>query len=978
MKQKFETLKSWGPNKKVSLLSLVIFMIAIWSLTFYASWIAREDMRLQMSQHEFSTVTLMANELDHELNEHLKALEQVAGKITPAILGNAAVLQRFIEDRLAFNDVFNAGFLVTGIDGTAVASLPLAEARTGINYMDRDNVAAALKEGKSSISRPVKGKVLKQPVIAMVVPIRDQRGAVIGSLVGVIDLSKPNFLDEITENQYGKSGGYLIVARQQRQIITATDKTRIMEVLPPPGVIPFIDRVIQGFEGSGVLVNPHGVEVLFSVKNIQAADWYVVLHLTTAEAFASIRSMQQQLIIAATLLTLLAIYFTLWSIKTGKANKLHAELEEELTAKLQESKELFELYLQHSPIHTYIQEVTATESRTVLCSDSFTQMLGISAQDMIGKSMEELFPQKLAAKINSDNREIISSGETLVTEEELGGRYYTTIKFPIVQRGRTLLAGYTVDITERKLLEQLLRTNNEKLELLVYEKTVQLQEERQRLAGIISATDAGTWEWKIQAGETIFNERWAGIIGYTQEEISPLSSEAWNHFINPDDLKARGEILRKHFRGELDYFEAEGRIRHKSGNWVWILVRGRVTSWSEDGKPLVMMGIIMDITDRKHLTEQLIHSQKMESIGKLAGGLAHDLNNILTVINGYATMLKLSMPQHEEANQILSAATRAASLTHSLLAYSRKQEMQQSNQNLNHLMVDVGAFIQRIIPENIEFAVSLADAPLFVFTDRLQIEQVMLNLAINARDAMSGGGTFSIATSAGSIDAQYIAAHGFGAIGDYAVITVADTGHGMDTETALKVFDPFFTTREVGKGTGLGLSMVYGIVKQHGGFINLRSEPGKGSVFSIYLPMVAGEIVVDASEKRDEPFEAVSGATVLLAEDDATTRTMMTEFLKKAGYKVVSAADGQDVVDKFAAHKEEIKLVISDVMMPRKGGKAASFEIREMVKTTKFIFITGHNRDELRQEDLPDPDDIMMLKPIMPFELLKKISELLT
>ena len=639
---------------------------------------------------------------------------------------------------------------------------------------------------------------------------------------------------------------------------------------------------------------------------------------------------------------------------------------------------MFELYLQHSPIHTYIQEVTATESYTVLCSGSFKQMLGISAQDMIGKSISELFPPKLAAKINADNLEIISSGKTYEKEEELDGRYYTTIKFPIVQRERNLLAGYTVDITERKRLEKLLRTNNETLELLVYEKTAQLQEEHQRMEGIISGTGAGTWEWRIQTGETIFNERWAEIIGYTLEEISPVSIETWKHFVHPDDLKASGEMLEKHFRGEADYYEFEARIKHKNGNWVWVLDRGKVTSWSEDGKPLEMMGIHLDITKMKSLTEQLLHSQKMESIGKLAGGLAHDLNNILTVINGYATMLKLIMPQHEEPNQILSATTRAASLTHSLLAYSRKQEMQQSNQNLNQLIVNVGAFIKRIIPANIEFAISLADDDLFVFADKVQIEQVMLNLATNARDAMPGGGTFSIATSAGSIDADYIAVHGFGEIGNYAVITVSDTGHGMDAETALKVFDPFFTTKEVGKGTGLGLSMVLGIVRQHGGFVDLLSEPGKGSVFSIHLPLVAAEMAEDAPEETAELLEAASGTTLLLAEDDSSSRFMMAEFLKKAGYKVVTVADGQDAVEKFALHKDKIKLVISDVMMPRKSGKVASIEIRAMVKTTKFIFVSGHSRDELRQENLPDSDDVLMLKPLMPLELLKKIRELLT
>ncbi len=866
----------------------------------------------------------------------------------------------------------------------------------------------------------------------------------------------------------------------------------------------------------------------------------------------------------------------------------------------------------------------------------------LTAATMLGVVRNLLLNQRISRFIYPEDQDVyyqrrkklIESGELQNWEIRLkrhdGSYFWAELQSTLAHNGENWITLH--DITERKLAEKLLRTNNETLEQLVNERTLELQEERQRLLDIVRGTNAGTWEWNIQTGETSFNERWAEMIGYTLEEISPVSIETWMNFAHPDDLKASGELLEKHFRGELDYYEFESRMKHKNGSWVWVVDRGKVTTWSDDGKPLMMMGAHLvitkrklaesvlkergkeldclfniinlmsfpgasfeeilakivwlipsgwqhpeitearivingnyyqtprfmetpwmltreiyknekpiglvevcyleerhledegpffieeinllnaiaeklslaseyrdaarelqesvtrydrlaeqsgtmiwevdanglytfvnhvskavfgyrpkemiglmhffdvfpeserdaikkrvapifknkqnvinfenktttkdgrqlwwttnaipilsedgtllgyrgsdtDITEKKNLTEQLMHSQKMESIGKLAGGLAHDLNNILTVINGYATMLKFSIPQHEEPQQILKATTRAASLTHALLAYSRKQSMQQSNQNLNLLIADVGAFIKRILHDNIEFTLSLANDPLFVFADKVQIEQVMLNFTTNARDAMPRGGTFSIATSAGRIDEGYIATHGFGEIGSYAIITVSDTGHGMDAETVLKVFDPFFTTKEVGKGTGLGLSMVFGIVRQHGGFIDLQSEPGKGSVFRIYLPLVDAEMVEDGPVENDELMEAASGTTLLLAEDDPTTLFMMAEFLKKAGYTVVTAVDGQDAVEKFAAHKDEIKLVISDVIMPRKSGKTACDEIREMVKTTKFIFVTGHSRAEFGHEDTPDTDDVMMIKPLLPFELLSKIRELLT
>jgi CheY-like chemotaxis protein len=252
----------------------------------------------------------------------------------------------------------------------------------------------------------------------------------------------------------------------------------------------------------------------------------------------------------------------------------------------------------------------------------------------------------------------------------------------------------------------------------------------------------------------------------------------------------------------------------------------------------------------------------------------------------------------------------------------------------------------------------------------------MLNFATNARDAMPNGGKFSIATTARRVDEHYISTHGYGEVGDYAVITVSDTGHGMDVKTKLKVFDPFFTTKEVGKGTGLGLAMVMGIIKQHGGFIDLKSESGKGSVFQVYLPLVNAEDVVSAPAMADVKMEKAFGA-ILLAEDDVDIRGAMVELLSRAGYTIITAVDGQDAVEKFAARKDEIQLVISDVIMPRKSGKDACDEIRQMSDKTKFIFVSGHAKDVIEREGDLGTDAEVIMKPIMPFELLQRIRELM-
>ncbi|MCX7166209.1 MAG: ATP-binding protein [Rhodocyclales bacterium] len=300
---------------RVALFTLVIFAVGIWSLAFYTSRVLREDMQRLLGEQQFSTVVFIASGINDELKERLGVLEKVAGNLRPAMLDDAASLQSFIEQRLILQQEFNGGAFVTGRDGTTIASVPLSAQRLGVNYMERDHVAAALKEGKPRISTVAIGKQLQAPVFGMAIPIRDTQGKVIGALVGVTDLSKPNFLDKIADNIYGKTGGYLLVAPKQRLIVTATEKSRIMETLPAPGINPLIDRFIQGYEGSGIFINPLGAEVLTSVKGIPAAGWYVAAALPTGEAFAPIRDMQQRMLIAAIILTLLTGILIWWMLR---------------------------------------------------------------------------------------------------------------------------------------------------------------------------------------------------------------------------------------------------------------------------------------------------------------------------------------------------------------------------------------------------------------------------------------------------------------------------------------------------------------------------------------------------------------------------------------------------------------------------------------------------------------------------------------
>ncbi len=300
---------------RLTLFSLVIFALSLWALAYYAAKVLRTDMEHLLGDQQLSTVTLVAENIDHELNERLAALETDRARPRREELQSPGELQAILERRPILPLLFNGGYFVTDAAGTTTASVPIEAGRIGINYMFRNHVAAALEEGKLGLSTVEIGKALQVPVFSLAVPLRDAQGKVIGSLVGVINLSTDNFLDKITSNAYGRTGGYVLVARQQRLVVTATDKSRVMEALPPAGVSPTIDNFLAGREGSAIFRNPQGVEVLVSAMSIPLADWYVAATLPTAEAFAPIHDLLQRMLLATILLTLIAGGLTWWMLR---------------------------------------------------------------------------------------------------------------------------------------------------------------------------------------------------------------------------------------------------------------------------------------------------------------------------------------------------------------------------------------------------------------------------------------------------------------------------------------------------------------------------------------------------------------------------------------------------------------------------------------------------------------------------------------
>ncbi len=391
-----------------------------------------------------------------------------------------------------------------------------------------------------------------------------------------------------------------------------------------------------------------------------------------------------------------------------------------------------------------------------------------------------------------------------------------------------------------------------------------------------------------------------------------------------------------------------------------------------------LIHVVRDITDRKKLEDQLRHAQKMEAIGTLTGGIAHDFNNILTAIIGYAGILRMDMdkddPSRVNLDQILASSERAANLIQSLLAFSRKQVSNPEPLNICESIKSIEKLLLRVIGENIELKTVLAGG-LIVMADLVQIDQVMINLGTNARDAMPDGGTLIIKTEPVELDREFIALHGYGEQGRYAIISVTDTGIGMDEKRRERIFEPFFTTKEVGKGTGLGLAIVYGIIKQHRGYITCYSEPGKGTTFKIYLPIIKSEIKEMKEVEIPEHINVTE--TVLLAEDEVEVRKLTKQMLEGDGYQVIEAVDGEDAVNKFMENKDKINLLLFDVIMPKMNGKEAYDRIKKIQPGIKILLTSGYPADFINEEAIYEKRLNFVPKPISPTTLLKKVREAL-
>src|SRR6266446_2347384 len=496
-----------------------------------------------------------------------------------------------------------------------------------------------------------------------------------------------------------------------------------------------------------------------------------------------------------------------------------------------------------------------------------------------------------------------------------------------------------------------------------------------RYRSLVQTAVYGIYRSSLEGKFLDVNPALIGMLGYNDAlEVLALDPQK-DVFVDPAEYARLVDEFRR--TGRMDGFEV--RWKRKDGATITVRISGRAVAGGDEPSD-VLEAIAEDITERRVLEDQFRQSQKMEAVGRLAGGIAHDFNNLLMVISGYTEVLMYHLspghPLHAKAEAIQQASDRATTLTRQLLAFSRKQLLELKVIDVNAIVTDMERLLRPLIGEDIELTTSLTPSIGCTRADAGQLEQVIMNLVVNAKDAMPNGGKICIRTASVTLDDSYRPENTFIKHGPYVMISVSDTGQGMDRETQARIFEPFFTTKEKGKGTGLGLSTVYGIIKQSGGYVFPQSEPGAGTTFYIYLPRVEESPEEMAPAKSQENEKGGCG-TVLLVEDEASVRELVRETLAARGYKVLEAENGESGLRVADAHGDGIDILITDVVMPGMGGRELAKRLLQIRPNLAVLYLSGYTEDTILHQGALGPCTAFLQKPFTLQNLARKVREVL-
>jgi len=1104
----------------ISIMITVLLAIAALSARVY---LEREQKKM-ISNQQFTMVTAIADHLDGDLLTAQAALSAVASTMTPELVADPVKVNTFLAGRPDILAMFDNGVVLFSSAGKLTAGIPMEAPMLGKDFSHRDYFKKTMATRKPQIPEPfISARENRHPIVMFTSPVLNSKGQVIAVLGGSIDLFKSNFLGKLASIRLGDKG-YLYLFNTSRLLLVHPDRQRVLKNDDiRPGVNLLLDAAINGFQGTGETVNSRGLHLISSFKRLSATGWILAGNLPQSEAYATVYRAQHYAFLALALALAISIPIVWLLTKhlaaplisiTGQVRELVGENDIKGRITVKSGDEIGVLAAAFNMVLDELDSQKADLRQQLLfsrvlietipyplfyknvqgvflgCNKAFEAYIGLSAQELVGKTAFDFQPSNLAEVYQKADEELLENQGIQIYETSVifadGLRHDVIFHkgvYPAADGTPGGIVGTMLDITERKRSEE------------AHQKT------QRQMRSILDAAGEGIYGVDLVGRVTFINPAAAMMSGWSQEELLGAHQHSVLHHTKPDgtpypvqecpiyaafkdgkqhivsdevfwkkdgssfpveyvsnpiieggvlvgavvvfkdtterrqaeeqllklsqaimqspvaviitDTKGKIEFVNLAFTQVTGYEPheiigqnprllqsgqtnpevfinlwntiASGRVwagelhnRTKSGDCFW----ERATIFpirDMAGKITCFMSFKENISEQKKLEAQLRQAQKMEAVGQLAGGVAHDFNNILTVIIGYGELLQRSLPKgdpkRDQMDQILNAGNRATQLTRSLLAFSRKQLMVLVPTDLNSLAKKHTQFLTRIIGEDVTLENDFDAEPLMILADAGQIEQVLMNLAANARDAMPGGGTLSIRTQTVHLGKEFYREHGYGPPGSYVLLTVSDIGMGMDQEMQKKVFEPFFTTKELGRGTGLGLSTVYGIVKQHGGYICVSSEPGLGTTFSIYLPLI---------EANDEklpclapPMPLGGSETILLAEDDPAVRDLVQTVLSGFGYQVLQAQDGHEAVDLFSRYVGRIDLALFDVIMPKKSGKQACDELRKLDPSIKVLLLSGYTADMIESRGgLVDGVDLLM-KPVQPMELARRVREML-
>jgi two-component system cell cycle sensor histidine kinase/response regulator CckA len=596
----------------------------------------------------------------------------------------------------------------------------------------------------------------------------------------------------------------------------------------------------------------------------------------------------------------------------------------------------------------------------VAANRAMSERLGGDLIDIVGRDAYGLLPKEIATSRRRQIEDAVRTKKTAVFEDAVRGRSYINYLYPVLDSSGavTRVAIFALDITDRKEAEEAVQRSEEQYRTLV--------------DGVKDVIFALSPEAVVTALNPAFEE----ITGWTREE---WLGKPFVGLLHPDDVRTARALIETVLRGES---RGEVRLRVRTRGGEHRIGEFRANVQRRDGEPVGIYGIVRDITDRVRLEDQLRQAQKMEAVGRLAGGVAHDFNNILTAISSYSELLLADLaredPRRADVEEIRKATERAAALTRQLLAFSRRQVLQLKVVDLNAVISGAEKLLRRLIGEDIALVTRLDRALHPVRADAGQLEQVIMNLAVNARYAMEKGGTLTLET--GNVEftaSEQTAEQSIVAPGRYALLTVSDTGTGMDAETKRHIFEPFFTTRERGRGTGLGLATVYGIVQQSRGFIWVDSEPGRGAVFRIYFP-AATEAAAAAESPASPAAQPGAGTeTILVVEDEDAVRAVACASLRRQGYTVLEAPNARAALEVLAEFSDRIELLLTDVVMPGLSGPALADRLATLRPDTRVLFMSGYTDDAIVRHGILEPGLNFLQKPFTPDILAQKVRQVL-